>query len=173
VPRKRRVFRIERRIWAMRILHHSGWHAAVALVALLSGACGQRDEPRVTVPDSDTARGRHLLHSYGCGTCHIIPGVSGANGQVARPLHGIADRGYIAGVLPNTPDAMIDWLVDPPAFATRTMMPNVGATRADARDMAAYLYTLRAEPRTARSVRGFIERFTGAHVVPLPPEVEP
>jgi len=43
-------------------------------------------------------------------------------------------------------------------------MPNMGVTESDARDIAAYLSTLRAEPVAVRMVRGFIERAVGRQV---------
>jgi cytochrome c len=38
---------------------------------------------------------------------------------------------------------MMAWLIDPPAHAPRTAMPKLGVTAKDARDLTAYLYTLR------------------------------
>jgi cytochrome c len=38
---------------------------------------------------------------------------------------------------------MIRWLENPPAVDSKTAMPNMGVTGRDARDIAAYLYTLR------------------------------
>ena len=35
----------------------------------------------------------------GCGSCHVIPGISGAAGRVGPPLSGIAGCIYIAGVI--------------------------------------------------------------------------
>jgi cytochrome c1 len=40
------------------------------------------------------------------------------------------------------PTDLMAWLIDPPAIDPRTAMPNMGVTQADARDIAAYLYTL-------------------------------
>lgn len=96
---------------------------------------------RITGGDAD--RGRELMRAYGCGSCHSIPGVAGANGLVGPPLAGIASRSYIGGVLPNAPDDMLRWLRDPRAVDSLTAMPNVGVTPSDARHLAAYLYTLR------------------------------
>ncbi len=96
---------------------------------------------RITGGDAD--RGRDLMRTYGCGSCHTIPGVAGANGLVGPPLGGIASRSYIGGVLPNAPDNMLRWLRDPRAVDSMTAMPNVGVTPSDARHLAAYLYTLR------------------------------
>lgn len=50
---------------------------------------------------------------------------------------------YIAGLLTNTPDNLMRWIRDPPGVDSLTAMPNVGVTEPDARDIAAYLYTLR------------------------------
>ena len=83
------------------------------------------------------------MRVYGCVACHDIPGVPGANGLVGPPLAGISSRSYIGGVLENTPDNMIRWLLDPRAVDSLTAMPDVGLTDADARHVAAYLYTLR------------------------------
>ena len=38
---------------------------------------------------------------------------------------------------------MIRWIENPPAIDPKTAMPNMGVTVRDARDIAAYLYTLR------------------------------
>ena len=92
----------------------------------------------------DPRRGQVALREYGCAACHTIPGVPGANGLVGQPLAGIADRMYIAGVLPNTSANLVAWIREPQRISPRTAMPNTGVTDADARDIAGYLYTLRA-----------------------------
>jgi cytochrome c len=119
----------------------------VAAVALpLVGACEATDGAAASasqITGGDANRGRELIRSYGCGTCHSIPGVTGATGLVGPPLGGIASRSYIGGVLPNAPDNMLRWLHDPRAVDPLTAMPNVGLTASDARHIAAYLYTLR------------------------------
>jgi cytochrome c len=91
----------------------------------------------------DPARGPDLMRKYGCQSCHTIPGVVGADGLVGPPLAGIASRSYIAGVLPNAPANMLRWIQDPKLVDSLTAMPNVGVTPSDARNIAAYLYTLR------------------------------
>jgi hypothetical protein len=55
----------------------------------------------------------------------------------------MASRTYIGGVLKNTPDNMMRWLQDPPGVDHQTAMPNVRVNESDARDIAAFLYTLR------------------------------
>lgn len=115
----------------------------LALAALV--ACGPdvRGVALGDVPGGDAARGKVAIGAYGCGSCHIVPGVPGAQGLVGPPLTGFARRRYIAGALPNTPENLTTWLRDPQAIEPGTIMPNLGIDDADARDLAAYLATLR------------------------------
>jgi len=93
--------------------------------------------------NGDVTRGKALMNQYGCGTCHDIPGVEGAHGMVGPPLSKMALRQTIAGKFPNTPDTMAKWLENPQALNPLTSMPNMGVTPADARDMTAFLDTLK------------------------------
>lgn len=103
-------------------------------------ACG---EESMHVKGGDVEQGKIAVQRYGCVACHVIPDIPNPGSNVGPPLARIANRAYIAGVLPNTPDNMIQWLQDPPAVDPRTAMPDMGVTEAQARDMAAYLYTLK------------------------------
>ena len=116
----------------------------VLLVLCCVTACtdSKRDAIALTRGGSPT-RGQELIRSYGCGACHTIPHVAGARSTVGSDLGGIAGRAYIAGVLPNTPENMMRWLMNPPAIDDKTAMPNLHIGAVEARDMAAYLYTLR------------------------------
>ena len=86
--------------------------------------------------------GRAALERYPCGSCHQIPGVSGAQGKAAASLDGFAGRAYIDGRLPNVPQNLIPWILNPHAIDPPNAMPNMGVKPSEARDMAAYLYTL-------------------------------
>src|SRR5690606_41169140 len=88
---------------------------------------------------SPSTRARQLIADYGCVACHVVPGVGGPATNVGPSLAGLARRGYIAGVLPNTPDNLVQWLLDPPAVDPRTAMPDTGLSHEDATDIAAYL----------------------------------
>jgi cytochrome c2 len=99
--------------------------------------------PVQPVPGGSPQRGALELRQYGCGACHAIPGVPGARGAVGPPLAGFAGRAIVAGSLPNTPENLVRWIRDPQGIAPGTAMPNLGVSVADARDIAAYLYTLR------------------------------
>lgn len=92
---------------------------------------------------ADARRGSEALIQYACVTCHSIPGVVGSQSPVGPSLEKMASRAFIAGVLPNTPENMVRWLRDPPGVAPQTLMPNLAVAERDARDIAAYLYTLK------------------------------
>ena len=91
----------------------------------------------------DPQRGPALIVAYGCAACHTVPGVSGANGNVGPPLTRFGGRTYIAGVLRNSPANLVRWIRDPQGVVPGNAMPNMGVSDAEARDIAAYLYTLR------------------------------
>jgi cytochrome c oxidase assembly factor CtaG/cytochrome c2 len=90
----------------------------------------------------DPERGRVAVSTYGCDTCHTIPGVRTAQGRVGPGLAGVARRVYIAGQVPNTPPNLQDWIRHPHRHDSQTVMPETGVTEQDARDIAAFLYTL-------------------------------
>ena len=112
--------------------------AAVALVA----AC-ERPGPdaQAAVQGGDPARAPQLMRYYGCAACHEIPGVPGATGRVGPPLKGLRDRAFIGGVLSNNAENLVRWIQDPQKISPRTAMPQTGITEADARHVAAYLYS--------------------------------
>ena len=112
----------------------------VLMVAIMSGC----SEP-VSVDQAsggNPKNGGHLIFTYGCGTCHVIPGIAGANGTAGPPLQGFASRIYAAGVLENSPDNLVRWITTPQEVTAGTAMPDLGVTKEQARDIAAYLYTL-------------------------------
>lgn len=116
-----------------------------AIIVLAAGAGCERSralEVGVYVAGGDAARGERTIEAYGCGACHTIPGVARASGRVGPPLTGWARRGLIAGSLPNAPDNLIRWIMDPSVIKIGTAMPDLGVTLQQARDMASYLYTL-------------------------------
>lgn len=117
---------------------------AILFLSVSLGACDRREEPvGALVAGGDPERGREAVRRYGCGSCHVIPGIEGANGLVGPPLSGIASRVYIAGILANTPENLVRWIQDPPAIDPLTAMPNTAVTEEDARHLASFLYTLR------------------------------
>ena len=121
-----------------------GATAGVCLSAGLLVGCdpfGEKQHMSITGGDYD--RGRTAITRYGCGSCHLIPGVTAADGTVGPPLAGIADRAYIAGVMSNTTDHMVDWIQHPRTVDPKTAMPDLGVNHRDALDIAEYLYNLK------------------------------
>lgn len=116
---------------------------ALLLLLVLTACRPQDDHTARRLTGGDPSRGREAIRAYGCGACHTVPGVRGATGMVGPPLTAIADRVYLAGQLPNTPDNMKRWIREPQNVESGTAMPNLNVSENDARDMAAYLYTLR------------------------------
>jgi mono/diheme cytochrome c family protein len=107
----------------------------------------QMTPPERTVEFSDeepsARRGKQAINQYACVTCHAIPGIVGPNAPVGPPLAGVGSRLMLGGVLPNSPENMARWLRQPQKVAPLTAMPDLDVTERDARDIAAYLSTLK------------------------------
>jgi cytochrome c len=118
--------------------------AALLVVAVVVASCAStpsRESPP-QVPGGDPRRGAAAIGRFGCGSCHVIPGIRGADGTVGPPLTDFAHRGFIAGELSNNGDNLIRWIMDPQGVEPGTDMPDLDIGEADARDIAAYLFTL-------------------------------
>jgi cytochrome c2 len=116
------------------------------ITAAALAACNASNLPGTRLPQlvsGDAQHGVSLIQSYGCGTCHTIPGIHDASGLVGPPLYFFSRRTMIAGMLPNTPDNLIAWLENPQAVVPNNAMPFMGMDERDATDIAAYLYTIR------------------------------
>ncbi|HEX6457355.1 MAG TPA: c-type cytochrome [Thermoleophilaceae bacterium] len=112
-----------------------------ALVAALAVGCGAGTKPEV-VSGASVSQGHDLIAHFGCGACHQIGGVSGADGHVGPPLKNFKKSiPFIVGKLPNTPANAARWIENPQAILPQGIMPNLGVTPQQARDIAAYLYT--------------------------------
>lgn len=123
---------------------HRSPRGMAMLFVVAAASCSQGSvRPRHEVEGGDVERGRVRIAAYGCGSCHAIPGVPGANATIGPPLDAYAERTYIAGSLRNRPDALVRWIMNPQAIEPGTAMPDLGVSEQDARDIAAYLYSLR------------------------------
>ena len=124
--------------------------AAALLIVFCTATAGCRgNNPTYAVGSSpnvrggDAQRGLDVIEEAGCGSCHTIPGVRNARGLVGPPLLWWSRRTFIAGELPNTPENLVRWIRSPESVEAHTAMPTLGLTDQQARDVAAYLYTLR------------------------------
>jgi cytochrome c len=114
---------------------------AVLLVVLAFACKGtEKEQPK---PIGSADHGKQLIEKYGCASCHVIPQIEGPKGMVGPPLEHIASRQIIGGKLTNTPQNMMAWLQNPQMVDPNNSMPNLGLTPADARDITAFLETLK------------------------------
>jgi cytochrome c len=112
------------------------------LLLLCVAACGgENPESRIlAITGGDAVAGKAAIGKFGCGSCHVIPGVARARGLVGPPLTDFAWRAYIAGRAPNTPRNLEAWIRLPDSVEPGTAMPTLGVSQQEARDIAAYLY---------------------------------
>lgn len=116
--------------------------SALAVLFVVGCQGGKLDRADPPTAGADRERGEQAIYERGCGACHEIPGVRGARGMLAAPLRDFAQRTFIAGELPNNPDNLVRWIMDPRSVEPATAMPNLGIGTDEARDIAAYLYAL-------------------------------
>lgn len=116
--------------------------SAFALLAL--AACKPPPDEAHHMPVASPERGLDTIASAGCGSCHEIPGLAWPRGRIGPALEGFAARTVIAGRIPNRPDALAAFVRDAPALVPGTTMPAMPISEEQARDVAAYLYTLDA-----------------------------
>lgn len=89
-------------------------------------------------------RGVMLAGQYGCNVCHTVPGVAGPQGSLGPSLAQLGAQTTIAaGSVPVSADAIARYIQDPAAIYPQSSMPPVMMPDADARDIAAYLLTLK------------------------------
>lgn len=114
-----------------------------AITAVAAAGCSEDTAVARQIAGGDPARGKRAIRHHGCGTCHEIPGVGGAASHVGPSLDAIGSRLYLAGRLPNTPDQLVAWIRHPQSVEPGNVMPDMAIDESDARDIAAFLYTLR------------------------------
>jgi cytochrome c2 len=114
------------------------------IVLLLAGslaACHDKMASPEPLTGGNPKIGQKLVAQFGCGACHQIKGIAHADSQVGPSLKEIRSSSYIGGVLPNSADNLMKWIMHPRAINPKTDMPELGVTEPEARDIAAYLYS--------------------------------
>lgn len=121
-------------------VRHAG---IVPALAVLLAACDRAPPTQLAQTRVGEAEaGRALVRQVGCPACHTIPGVGAPRGTVGPTLDGFASRRLIAGRIPNQPELLARWVRNAPSFDPATGMPPMPLTETQARDVAAFLYTL-------------------------------
>ncbi|HEX9530076.1 MAG TPA: c-type cytochrome [Acidimicrobiales bacterium] len=115
---------------------------SAALAGPLLGACSHPASPFHPLEAGNPRLGEAAIVHYGCGSCHTIPGVRGADSLMSPPLAHFGKRAFIAGRIGNTEPNLIRWIEDPQAVDPGNVMPNLGVTDTDAANIAAYLERL-------------------------------
>jgi cytochrome c len=127
----------------IRMSAHARSLRALTLACLFLSGCDTKSEKSPGNVSGDPKRGMDLIKQYGCGGCHLIPGIIDATGNVGPPLLHVGTRTYIAGFFSNSPENMALWIQDPQRALPGNAMPRMGVTPQDSRDITAFLYTLK------------------------------
>ncbi len=117
---------------------------AVLAPALTAGGCmsSRSDYGAVQIVGGDPHRGETLIRDIGCGACHSIPGIREADSFVGPPLTAWSRRTFIAGSIPNVPQNLMSFVANAHTLRPDGAMPDFDFSKQQARDVAAYLYTL-------------------------------
>lgn len=106
---------------------------------------------------ADMGKGRQLLETKGCGSCHAFTGVAplAASAPPAMEPKAFAKAYALAPDLRtsrtrSTPAKVIAWLLDPVAVKADSAMPKIPLTKTEARDIAAYLLGAELGPVAAK-----------------------
>ena len=88
------------------------------------------------------AQGQQVFQQSACSACHTIAGTS--SGTAGPDLTHIASRQQLAaGTIPNTPDTLASWIVNPQAAKPGNRMPNESLSGPDVQALVAYLENLK------------------------------
>jgi cytochrome c len=109
------------------------------IVTLFASACSKLSEGSAAQAAGAQRSAPELMIQYGCPSCHVIPHVPGAVGKVGPSLDSLAQRSYLAGSLPNTPDNLQRWIMHPQHYQPGTAMPEMGVPEQDARRIATFI----------------------------------
>ncbi len=108
----------------------------------------QRRQPTMESASREVTAGAKLFTSYACQSCHYVRGVHGTRPQPpvddAPTLTHSSRRSIIAaGAISNTAAPMEHWLLNPDTIKPGVHMPNVQLSETQARDVSAYLESVR------------------------------
>lgn len=140
--------------WEYRISEEGLWSTVAFLKAMpfmtvaehreLDAASREASCPKpTTVKAYSRERAQIIFRQYACDNCHMIGGLVGPNTHVGPSLVNWHDRKYIGGILPNTPENLVRWIVAPQSISPHTMMPDLDVIEPHAQHMVRYLMTER------------------------------
>ncbi|MEZ4226445.1 MAG: cytochrome c [Polyangiaceae bacterium] len=99
----------------------------------------------------DAERGRQLMAAKACGTCHVFSGAD-------LPIKPVLAKGQSNPAIELAPDlrfarervgpaALVRWLREPEKVKPGTLMPNLGLSETEAKDIAAYVLQAQLGPQ--------------------------
>ncbi len=108
----------------------------------------QSQRPAMGYTSSEVTSGAKLFTYYACQSCHYVRGVNGTSTQptidYGPNLTHVGSRSIIAaGAVTNTAAHMEQWLINPDSIKEGVHMPNFQLSETQARDLSAYLESLR------------------------------
>jgi cytochrome c1 len=114
------------------------------------------------ISGADLGKGRQLLETKGCGSCHVMTGVVALPSSSPPAMDGKAfDRAHklapdlVFARVRMPPSRLVAWLKDPIAVKHDSAMPTIALTDTEVRDIAGYLLTaeLSSGPHKERAAR--------------------
>ena len=100
-------------------------------------------EPAAQPTGAEAVAGGKLIQTISCGSCHTIRGTP-MKGTFGPDLTHFGSRSGIAAyTLPNTPENLLAWLVDPQAIKPECTMPTVPLPLLQQQQLVAYLEELK------------------------------
>jgi len=111
------------------------------------------DEPDVPVAGAELAKGRQLLETKGCTSCHAFTGIA-ALGTAPPPPMAPSDFARGKKLAPDlrfarermTAAAIRAWIADPRSIKPDTPMPKVALSEAEVRDLAGFVHDAELAP---------------------------
>ena len=109
--------------------------ALAASAYWLRGQAHQREQRAAELTGGDPARAPELMRR--CVACHTVRGVAAPGGLLGPNL---SDPEKL---LTRKPQELIAYIVDPKSANPKSVMPRTGISEMEARDVVAYLLSLR------------------------------
>ena len=102
-----------------------------------------QQQPALPPATVGAAKGAELFREKNCVNCHSIAGFM-TRGRVAPDLTHVGSRTTLAaGMLANTPENLTKWLKNPQSVKKGALMPDIGLSTDQIKDMVAYLEGLK------------------------------
>ncbi|MBX3228204.1 MAG: c-type cytochrome [Labilithrix sp.] len=117
-------------------------------------------EPKAEPLKADLGKGRQLLETKGCGSCHVMTGVAALPPSAPPAMENFEKAHRLAPDLRFARDRMSAtkmqaWLADPKAVKPDTLMPKIALTPEEIKDITGYLLEaeVKPPPKPARFAR--------------------